>query len=89
MTGVLLRLFGNCYCHLCDELRHALEPWRQRYGFEVVFVDIEGDAALERRFGERIPVLMLGDREICHYFLDETALAAALEITRPSQALDR
>lgn len=79
MTAALLELFGNRYCHLCDEMRHALEPWRKRYGFELSFVDIEGNAVLERRFGERIPVLMLQGREICHYFLDEEALVAGLE----------
>lgn len=75
---VQLQLFGNSYCHLCDEMRQALEPWRHRFGFEVTFVDIEGNEELERRFGERIPVLMLGGEEICHYFLDPDALAAKL-----------
>lgn len=83
MTGVCLELFGNSYCHLCDEMRQALVPWQRRYGFELAFVDIEGDDGLERRFGELIPVLMLEGREICHYFLDEAALVTCFEATIP------
>ncbi len=78
MTGVRLELFGNGYCHLCDEMRRALAAWQERYGFELEFVDIEGDPELEGRFGERIPVLMLDGQEVCHYFLDENALLARI-----------
>lgn len=79
MTRQTLRLYGHSYCHLCDEMRSALEPWRERLGFTLEVVDIEGNAELEARFGERVPVLLHGQREICHYFLDEAALARCLQ----------
>lgn len=80
MIVAKLELFGHSYCHLCDEMLRALEPWRQRYGFDLVYVDIEDDETLESRFGEKVPVLMRGEEEVCHYFLDEPALARALGV---------
>ncbi|NIR27895.1 MAG: glutaredoxin family protein [Gammaproteobacteria bacterium] len=59
-------------------MRAALEPWRGRFGFSLEVVDIDGDPALEARFGTRVPVLAEGGREICHYFLDEAALRTHL-----------
>ena len=35
---------------------------------------------LIRRYDTLVPVLCLGDTEICHYFFDESALIAALPL---------
>ncbi len=52
----------------------ALAPFEEVLGFKAAWVDIEGDVALEQRFGELVPVLMAGEIKICHYHLDELAL---------------
>jgi thioredoxin reductase (NADPH) len=70
----LLTVYGHSYCHLCDEMIAALRPFQQALGFELAWVDIEGQEPLEERFGELVPVLMEGDERICHYHLDEAAL---------------
>jgi len=54
----------------------ALGPWQQRLGFEINTIDIDADPQLVERFDTLVPVLMAGDQEICHYFLDEKALSA-------------
>ena len=42
-------------------------------------LDVDADAALERRYGEHVPVLVRPDgTEICHYLLDDAALRTAL-----------
>ncbi len=74
----LLELYGNGYCHLCDDMQRALVPWQQRFGFELRVIDITDNEELEHRFGERIPVLLHEGEEICHYFLDEAALESRL-----------
>ena len=38
--------------------------------FELEVIDVDGDPRLEARYGERVPVLMAGDGELCHYHLD-------------------
>ncbi|GAB4361454.1 MAG: glutaredoxin family protein [Gammaproteobacteria bacterium] len=71
---IRLVLYGHSYCHLCEEMHKALLPWQQRLGFQLEIVDITGQPELEEAYGERVPVLMCGDEEICHYFLDESAM---------------
>ena len=43
-------------------------------------VDIDRDIELIRRYDALVPVLCLGDTEICHFFFDESALVAALAL---------
>jgi thioredoxin reductase (NADPH) len=47
-----------------------------RFAFEVC--DVDDHPTLEARFGERIPVLLAGEEEVCHYRLDVPALNAWL-----------
>jgi hypothetical protein len=78
-----LTLLTRAYCHLCDDMRDALAPLVAGRDVHVVEFDIDADPALESRFGELVPVLLLGNaadgRELCHYHLDVTALRAVLD----------
>ena len=58
-----LILYQRDHCHLCDLALDALANARAPE-FESVFID--GDAALEARYGLRVPVLrdVAGDREL-------------------------
>ena len=51
-----LTLYRRSYCHLCDEMLAALGTLRGEFGFAVEVVDVDGDAALEQRFGALVPV---------------------------------
>jgi thioredoxin reductase (NADPH) len=73
-----LTLLSREYCHLCHEMRAALEQFRGRYDFVVDVVDVDRHPALEEKWGDKVPVLLDGGREICHYFLDVAALEARL-----------
>jgi len=73
-----LTLYGRSYCHLCDEMLDALASLRGEFGFAVDVVDVDGDAALERRFGTLVPVLMHAGNELCHYHLDAGKVRAYL-----------
>lgn len=75
MNPPRLTAYVRTYCHLCTDLMQGLVPWQGRLGFTVEAVDVDADPGLEARYGERVPVLVGPDgREICHYFLDESAL---------------
>jgi hypothetical protein len=65
----------RAYCHLCDEMREALAPLLASGGATVELVDIDADPALESRWGDKVPVLLAGERELCHHRLDATAVA--------------
>ena len=68
-------------CHLCDAMRKALVAFTARHHpLEWDEIDIDRDPELIARYDARVPVLCLGDREICHFFFDESALLAALAL---------
>ncbi|MDC6176873.1 glutaredoxin family protein [Ralstonia solanacearum] len=83
---IQLTLYGRAYCHLCDDMKVALEPFRRDFSFVLHEVDVDSDPVLEGRFGERVPVLLAGAPqtpseaacELCHYFLDAPAVQAWL-----------
>ena len=81
-----LTLLVRAYCHLCEEMRAALEPLAQRAGATIAEIDVDADPALEATFGERVPVLLLGrpgaGRELCHYRLDARRVTQALATGR-------
>jgi thioredoxin reductase (NADPH) len=75
---IRLTLYGRRDCHLCEQMEAALSGLRQELGFTVEVVDVDTSAALAARYGERVPVLVHGDTELCHYFLDRAAVVAHL-----------
>lgn len=66
-------------CHLCEAMLQALRGLQLQLGFELQLVDVDRDPGLLRRYGEWVPVLCMGEREICHYHLDEQVLLQALD----------
>jgi len=78
-----LTLLTRAYCHLCDEMRDALAPLVAGRGVTVDERDVDADAALESRYGDLVPVLLLGGpddgRELCHYRLDAAAVRRAID----------
>jgi glutaredoxin len=73
-----LTLYGRTWCHLCDDMRAALEPLLAEFGVQVEVVDIDADPALEARYNEFVPVLVCDGIELCHYHLDDDSVRAAL-----------
>ena len=62
-------------------MRAALAPLASAAGALVTEIDVDADPALEKRFGELVPVLLQGGAdgiELCHYHLDAERVHAAL-----------
>ncbi len=77
-----LILYVRRGCHLCAEMHRDLTELGTRAPFAVELVDIDSDADLVARYGHKVPVLVGGDEEICHYFLDEPQLTEYLSRPR-------
>ena len=73
-----LTVLSRTYCHLCEEMIAALKQFQGRYPFEIEVVDIDKHPQLEEKWGDKVPVLLDGERELCHYFLDVEVLDARL-----------
>ncbi|KPN74464.1 glutaredoxin family protein [Neisseria sp. 74A18] len=78
-NGWRLTLMFREYCSLCHKMLDALKPYQEAYGFGLDIVDVDNDPVLEEKYNELVPVLLDGDMEICHWFLDENKLRAYLE----------
>ena len=68
-----LTVYSRTWCHLCDDMIAGLQPLQARFRFRLDIVDVDADGDLENRYGEHVPVLLHGSRELCRHRLD-TAL---------------
>jgi len=73
-----LTLLNRGGCHLCEDMRLALEPLAALQAFELQVVDVDSDPALERRYGADIPVLLAGEQELCRHYFDAARVSAFL-----------
>ena len=74
-------VLSRSYCHLCDDMIAALQVLQGRFvdGFVITVVDIDQHPEIEAIWGDKVPVLLDADVEICHYFLDVDRLALYME----------
>lgn len=69
--AIELTLLSRSYCHLCHDMEVALAPLAVEFGAQVSVLDIDADPLLEAKYNELVPLLLHGETELCHYFLDE------------------
>ena len=74
-----LTVYSRDHCHLCEEMISGLRRLQARFHFELAIVDVDSDPELQRRHGEKVPVLMHGERELCHAALEPVSVTAYLE----------
>jgi glutaredoxin len=77
MTTVTL--YGKPGCHLCADAHAAIEAVRAERAFELREVDVSVDPLLNRRYGERIPVVEVEGEELFEYHVDPEALRERLD----------
>jgi hypothetical protein len=65
-----LVVYSRDGCHLCDEMIAGLRQLRARFSFTLEIVDIDTDPVLEAHYGEHVPVLLGGGRELCRHDLE-------------------
>jgi thioredoxin reductase (NADPH) len=73
-----LTVLSREYCSLCEDLITALKVFQGRYDFDIEVVDVDRHPKLEEKWGDKVPVLLDGGRELCHYFLDIDVVDARL-----------
>jgi glutaredoxin-like protein DUF836 len=86
--GPRVELIGAPDCHLCESARRVIETVRGGMPFDLVETDISGDEELERRYRERIPVVLVDGEEAFTYFVHPDALRRRLEAAgrRPGES---
>jgi len=73
-----VEIYSKRDCCLCDQAKAVLDRVRAEVPFELVEVDIEGDAELMERYRTEIPVVFVGGRKAFKYRVDEAELRRRL-----------
>ncbi|MDO5701322.1 MAG: glutaredoxin family protein [Bowdeniella nasicola] len=77
-------IYTRAGCHLCEVAIHTAREVLAEMGSNdhddgrLHLVDVDADPELLRRFGERVPVVMVGEREIAEYRVSAGQLRRAL-----------
>jgi hypothetical protein len=74
----LLVVLSRGYCHLCDDMVASLRALQALHPFALQVRDVDDDPQLDARYGDRVPVLLAGDEELCHFRLEPAAVNAWL-----------
>jgi hypothetical protein len=69
-----LTVYSREGCGLCDELLAELAPWAAAQGAAIEIRDVDADPAMRRRYGHRVPVLLVDGEPACHGRLDWDAV---------------
>jgi glutaredoxin len=75
----VLTVYGKPGCHLCDDARAVVRDVLAGRDIELREVDVTLDPVLERRYGERIPVVALDGEELFDYVVDPDVLRERLD----------
>jgi hypothetical protein len=71
----VLQLLSRAGCGLCDEMHADLVALADELELPpLAIVDVDSDPTLQRRFGLKIPVLLLHGQVVCFGKLDEAEL---------------
>lgn len=66
-------------CELCEQMSAALTALARRAALPpVAIADVDGDPQWQRRYGLKVPVLLLDGTPVCRTRLDEAQLLDAL-----------
>jgi glutaredoxin len=77
-----VRMYSRRRCGLCDEARKVILGVRRESSFEFEEVMIDGDDALERDYGIRVPVVEVDGREEFEIRVDPARLRLLIGRTR-------
>ena len=58
-------LISRVDCHLCDTMHEQLQSFLGGGGPAIEILDVDRDPELKRRFGHKVPVLMLDGEVLC------------------------
>jgi hypothetical protein len=78
-----LTLLTRPECGLCEEMQHAIDALRARHALPpLALLDVDSDRELQRRYGLKIPVLLVDQVPVCSGRLDPAELLRVVRAQR-------
>ena len=79
MSAPRLTLVTRAECGLCEEMHAEIEELRRSHPLpELELVDVDEEPELHRRYGLKVPVLLLDGTLVCQQKLDAAELLRLL-----------
>lgn len=64
MSPMRVTIMSRRECHLCHVVARVAAQVQKDLAFQLTIVDVDNDEHLRLHYGDRIPVILLDDREI-------------------------
>jgi glutaredoxin len=74
----VVMMYSRRNCHLCEVAKEVVESARNEADFEFEVVFIDGDAGLEKKYGEEVPVTLINGKRHDYFRVDRTRFIAAV-----------
>jgi hypothetical protein len=74
----LVTIYSRKNCHLCDVAKEVVESAKSEVDFDLEIVFIDGDAELEKLYGEEVPVTMINGRRHDYFRVDRARFIEAV-----------
>ncbi|MFK5894174.1 MAG: glutaredoxin family protein [Pseudomonadota bacterium] len=75
-------LYSREGCHLCEDMIEQLQPYCEKYNFNIEIIDVDRTPQLQQKYGLSVPILYYQqadkNEEICKYFLEPNSLLSFL-----------
>jgi glutaredoxin len=77
---IRIDIYSRPGCHLCDEAKAVVEPFRELYAMVLRTINVESSADLENRYGTDVPVVFLNGVEAFRHRVDRIELERKLKV---------
>jgi glutaredoxin len=81
----MVTVYSRHGCHLCEDAVKTLENLREELAFEIEIIYIDGDAELEKLYGNEVPVIHINGEHHDFYKVDPERFRSSLEKHRRHQ----
>ena len=71
-------MYSRRNCHLCEVAKEVVESAKNEAEFEFEVVFIDGDAGLEKEYGEEVPVTLINGKRHDYFKVDRTRFIEAV-----------
>lgn len=71
-------IYSRQNCHLCELAKEVVQSARNEAEFDLEVVFIDGDAELEKLYGEEVPVTLINGRRHDYFRVDRSRLIEAV-----------
>ena len=75
---IALTIYSRPGCHLCKEMKAAVERAARTVDLTLQEIDVSTDPALEEVYGLEIPVLLMDGKKVAKYRVTEEELTRML-----------